>query len=111
MDNRIAIAGFPVNTLVTLIGLIFLGGVAWAKVDSDNAATNRKIDTTTIILNEKIDDKTKDRITRTTVTQMFDVRDVQITAIVDDVKEIKDGQKENQKLLQQILREMPRKTN
>lgn len=58
-------------------------------------------------LTDKIEVATKDRIHKSTVEQMFAVKEEQIKSISNDIKDIKDSQKEQQKILMQILQKLP----
>lgn len=50
-------------------------------------------------------------VQKSTVEQMFQIKDVQIKALTNQVQDVKANVKENKLLLQQILREMPRSGN
>jgi len=91
--------GVSISTIGTLIAAIALGSMAFA--NTQNKITELQKDVTTA---------TDQHISKESVGQMLANRDIKIQIVSDDVKDLKDEVKENQKLLQQILREMPRKS-
>ena len=90
--------------IVTLIGIL---GIAlsqlWIYGDSkeSDGKTKEKI--------TNIEAQAKTHVNKAELDQRLITQEIKIQIVSDDVKELKDEVKENQKLLQQILREMPRK--
>ena len=106
-----SLKGILVDNIAAILILIVTITIAWSGFGAEINAIKKTGMTDKALLIEKINRQTYDRITKSKVVSMFDLRDIQITSLVEDVSEIKDSQKEQLKLIQEILREMPRKIN
>lgn len=87
----------------TSVGTIFTIIVLFTSQVYSYGKSAQKIET----LTDKIEVATKDRIHKSTVEQMFAVKEEQIKSISSDIKDIKESQREQQKMLNQILQKLP----
>ena len=91
--------GVSLSTISTLVVTIILGSMAYGE-------TQNKLKE----LQKDVAAATSQHVSKESVGQMLANRDIKIQIVSDDVKDLKSKVDENQKLLQQILREMPRKS-
>ena len=108
----------PIAVIIMVIGVGLTNFVGWklfeGKVESYITATNDRfielhklIQQREIQIYKMLDEKTKDRIQKSEVIQMFAVKDVQIEALTNSINRLYEASVSNNAVLQEILRNNP----
>lgn len=106
----------PITVLFS-IGVLFVGGISgFSVLQTEFREYRMNNDARIVELRKDLEERTKDRIHGSTVDAMFRARDVEITAMKKSIESV--NQKvdrvdskvsDNNRLLHQIWREIPRK--
>lgn len=101
----------PVAVLVS-IGVLFAAGITGFTVLQTEFKEYRVSNDARIVeLRKDLEERTKDRIHGSTVDAMFRSRDVEIRALKEAMTDVSSKVSENNRLLHQIWREIPRKND
>ena len=112
----------PIAVIIMVLGVGLTNFVGWklfeGKVESYITATNDRfielhklIQQREIQIYKMLDEKTKDRIQKSEVIQMFAVKDVQIEALTNSINRLYEASVSNNAVLQEILRNKPSGAN
>ena len=108
----------PIAVIIMVLGVGLTNFVGWklfeGKVESYITSTNGRfielhklIQQREIQIYKMLDEKTKDRIQKSEVIQMFAVKDVQIEALTNSINRLYEASVSNNAVLQEILRNNP----